>query len=67
VSLKDKLEEAFYKSIAFGSFCVFYSRQTRRHNIILKEINNKLKLFDKEYISFSILFISWCGSGGERK
>jgi hypothetical protein len=54
VSLKHKLEAAFYKNIGFGSYGVFYSRHTRRHNIIPKETNKKLKLFDKEHIRFSM-------------
>jgi len=68
VSLKHKLEAVFYKNVSFGSYyCVFCSHHTRKHNTIPKETNKKLKLFDKEHIRFSILFISCGGRGGERK
>jgi len=63
VSLKYKLQAAFYKKLGFGSSCVFNSHQTSRNNIIPKETKKKLKLYDKEHTIFCILFISLGGSG----
>lgn len=70
VFLKHKLEAALYKNEEFGTYTVFI--HTKLEDTIPKETNKKLKLFDKEHIRFSILFIGWGGSGekenkGERQ